>query len=179
MTAIPPRPTLLDALVKASSAPLSKWYVAHGGNGQVAQSTFNAALRDLYASVPHDAYQLAKAADLGLKWTAANLELVTLFADAIAAAPKAHFDMETEWVTMNGVRVSQAPRDPVLFYVGDELCHGIVQNVLPARAQLVVALVDSLDDRTRVTQMHKLNAEQIIERPTLPSPDLSEPHAAV
>lgn len=178
MTPIPPRPTLIDAQVKLGYPPLAKWFVANGGNGQVARAAFEGALRELFATAPADSYKLAKVCDDHLKWTAANAELVAIFADVLEAAPKAHVDMEAEWVMTHGVRVSQRPRDSVLFYVGDDLCHGVVQNVLGPRAQLIVALIDRLDARSRNTPIFCLNVEDIIERAVLtqvnPLPDSPE-----
>lgn len=162
MKEIPPRPTLAHAQTAIALQPLLKWFLAKGGNGQMLTAEFEKLIWAVYQAYGTDAYRMAKQVETEWKWPA-DTDLVNLFHTGLEGGAHRLLQMTHDWVTSNGIRVLQRPRDHVRFFgEGDAIKHGVVVNVLAPTATVLVALIDKLEDRKRSTPLVAIPFEDLI-----------------
>lgn len=162
MKPVEPRPTLKSIAAATAELAIIGWMRGLGQQPQNSEG-FSRAVQFLFMQ-GDDAYKLARFAEDQWQWSA-NADLVMVLHHALTTA-KANIDEKTkEWVLRSGVRFPLNPRDPVQFRNADgELCHGVVQNVLPKTAEAVVAMITELEDRTLSTPLVRITAEEVVER---------------
>jgi hypothetical protein len=162
MVLIEARPTIEQHTATVVLPVIIGWMRGHG-QSPVDKAGFEQAVKHL-CGVSLDAFAMAKYAETEWKWPSDTM-LILVLNHGVTEAAKTFPDVVKAWVMANGIRFPVPPRSAVLFRDAmGELCHGIVQNLLPSTAEAVVALIADEADRSRETAMIRLRAEEVIER---------------